>query len=43
MGVVQTLVAKCIESEDLCNEFYLQLIKETTETPSGRPYKNFIN
>ncbi len=34
--VVQTLITKCMESEELCNEFYLQLIKQTTDTPSGK-------
>ena len=31
--LVQVVVAKCIEKEALCNEFYLQLIKQTTDQP----------
>ncbi len=34
--VVQTLITKCMENEDLCNEFYLQLIKMTTDTQAGK-------
>lgn len=29
--VVQLLIHKCLENEDLCNEFYMQLIKQTTD------------
>lgn len=31
--LVQVAIQKCIEKEALCNEFYLQLIKQTTEQP----------
>ena len=31
--LVQVVIAKCIEKEALCNEFYLQLIKQTTDQP----------
>lgn len=34
--VVQTLITKCMENESLCNEFYLQLIKQTTDTKTGQ-------
>jgi len=33
--VVQTLIHKCMENEHLCNEAYLQLIKQTTDTKTG--------
>ncbi|ELU17223.1 hypothetical protein CAPTEDRAFT_210514 [Capitella teleta] len=35
--VMQTLITKCMENKDLCNEFYLQLIKQTTDTKSMNP------
>ena len=38
-GVVQTLITKCMESDDLCNEFFLQLIKQTTDCPPGKNRK----
>ena len=31
--MVQMAIQRCIEKEALCNEFYLQLIKQTTEQP----------
>jgi len=33
--VVQTLIHKCMENEHLCNEAFLQLIKQTTDTKTG--------
>jgi len=33
--VVQTLIHKCMENEKLCNELYLQIIKQTTDTKTG--------
>lgn len=33
--VMQTLITKCMENKDMCNEFYLQLIKQTTDTKAG--------
>ena len=31
--LVQVAIQKCLEKEAICNEFYLQLIKQTTEQP----------
>ncbi|CAH1792132.1 unnamed protein product [Owenia fusiformis] len=31
--VIQTLISKCLENSQLCNEFFLQLIKQTTAQP----------
>jgi MyTH4 domain len=38
--VVQTLLHKCMDNEGLCNECFLQLIKQTTDTKTGNevPY-----
>jgi len=33
--VVQTLIHKCMENQNLCNEVYLQIIKQTTDTKTG--------
>lgn len=31
--MVQLAIQKCLEKEALCNEFYLQLVKQTTDQP----------
>ena len=31
--LVQLVVSKCLDKEILCNELYLQLIKQTTDQP----------
>ena len=28
--LIQNVVSRCLEKEDICNDFYLQLIKQTT-------------
>lgn len=33
VGMVQMVISKCLEKEALCNEFFLQLIKQTTDQP----------
>ena len=34
--LVQVMLQKCLDKEAYCNEFYLQLIKQTTEQPGQR-------
>ncbi|XP_074662295.1 pleckstrin homology domain-containing family H member 2-like [Tubulanus polymorphus] len=43
LGVIQVLLNKCLESEDICNEFYLQLIKQTTDHPDPNSRVNVRN
>ena len=33
--LVQLVISKCLDREILCNELYLQLIKQTTDQPGG--------
>ena len=41
--MVQLAIQKCLEKEALCNEFYLQLIKQTTEQPDPNGRINIQN
>lgn len=36
--MVQLAIQKCLEKEALCNEFYLQLIKQTTDQPGSHTF-----
>ena len=42
MTLVQLAIQKCLEKEALCNEFYLLLIKQTTEQPGKQICLVFI-
>ena len=37
--LTQLVISKCLDKEILCNEFYLQLIKQTTDQPGTVVYK----
>ena len=41
--MVQLAIQKCLEKEALCNEFYLQLIKQTTDQPEPNGRINIQN
>ena len=41
--MVQLAIQKCLDQESLCNEFYLQLIKQTTDQPEPNGRINIQN
>lgn len=43
ISMVQLATQKCLEKEALCNEFYLQLIKQTTDQPEPNGRINIQN
>ena len=43
VSMVQLAIQKCLEREALCNEFYLQLIKQTTDQPEPNGRINIQN
>ncbi|EGD81471.1 myosin-X [Salpingoeca rosetta] len=43
IALVQTVIQRCLDREELCNEFYLQLIKQTTEQPDPNSQINRQN
>ena len=42
-ALVQMVIAKCLEKEALCNEFYMQLIKQSTDQPDPNSRINVQN
>ena len=43
VNLVQNVIHRCLEKEDVCNEFYLQLIKQTTDQPDPNGKVNLQN
>eukprot|EP00800_Vazella_pourtalesii_P006621 TRINITY_DN1866_c1_g1_i1.p1 TRINITY_DN1866_c1_g1~~TRINITY_DN1866_c1_g1_i1.p1 ORF type:complete len:833 (-),score=245.32 TRINITY_DN1866_c1_g1_i1:10-2508(-) len=41
--LIQVVIAKCLEKEALCNEFYMQLIKQSTDQPDPNSRINVQN
>merc|ERR1719171_2977823 len=41
--LVQTVIQRCLDREELCNELYMQLIKQTTEQPDPNSQINRQN
>ena len=42
-ALVQMVIAKCLEKEALCNEFYMQLVKQSTDQPDPNSRINVQN
>ncbi|BFZ12100.1 hypothetical protein BsWGS_15138 [Bradybaena similaris] len=40
MNMVQNLMQRCLESDFVCNEFYMQLVKQTTDHPDANSSVN---
>lgn len=43
LGMLQNLIGQCLEKEDVCNEIYLQVIKQTTDQPEVNGHINIQN
>lgn len=41
--LIQSVIQRCLDKEELCNEFYMQLIKQTTEQPDPNSSINKSN
>lgn len=43
LGMLQNFIGQCLEKEDVCNEIYLQMIKQTTDQPEVNGHINIQN
>ena len=41
--MIQNVIGRCLEKEELCNEFYMQLVKQTTDQPDPNSKINVSN
>ena len=41
--LVQNVLGRCLEKEELCDEFFMQLIKQTTDVPDPNGRVNVQN